>query len=80
MANEMSESLRRNLLWERQLSRRILGMTKRDKDVKDAKARVVDGVTPGTSRSEEERAEAAESRAKLLRNKSWANDYHHSGW
>ncbi|KAF8339710.1 uncharacterized protein EI90DRAFT_2271893 [Cantharellus anzutake] len=60
MANEMSESLRRNLLWERQLSRRMLGNFNRQRTERDE--------------------EAERQRRELTRTRSWADDYHASGW
>jgi len=71
MANEMSESLRRNLLWERQLSRRMLGGFTKLHSSKNA--------DPALSRSGDEAERVREERA-LARNKSWANEYHAAGW
>ena len=71
MANEMSESLRRNLLWERQLSRRNLGGFTKIHSSKNA--------DPALSRSGDEAERVREQRA-LARNKSWANEYHAAGW
>jgi hypothetical protein len=70
MANEISESVRRNLLWERALSRRDLlgGFTARIPPIADSR--------PVLSRTPAEES----ARAHLARNKSWADDYHQSGW
>jgi len=99
LANEMSESLRRNLLWERQTSRRMLGGPARG-----GSGVLGNGLRPLTStnganpaaggvvgggeqpqgreaRSGDEASEAERERRKALpRNKSWADEYHSSGW
>lgn len=91
LSTELSESLRRNLLWERQVSKinmvggvrrqssngmlgnglRPLTSTTTVSDVKKAEAST-------KSKSNEEQAE--KKRAAMARNRSWADDYHYSGW
>lgn len=89
MATELSESLRRNLLWERQLSKRMLGGYTSIRPNRSGGV-LGDGLKPmtrtdgsaeqvnGTSRSGEE---DRQKKRNLARNKSWAPDgYHAAGW
>lgn len=77
MANEMSESLRRNLLWERTLTRRMLGGFTRINPVTPI-------VPPTNGRVDEQVSRTSVQPrgppAPLSRTKSWADDYHASGW
>lgn len=79
MANEMSESLRRNLLWERTLSRRMLGGFTRINP-----APPTNGRTSGSGAQQHTGRTSVEARGPptpLSRTKSWAADeYHATGW
>ncbi|GLB40772.1 hypothetical protein LshimejAT787_0806430 [Lyophyllum shimeji] len=120
LQTEMSESLRRNLLWERQVSKINLGRIRRTASGGGAKGGAVlgGGLRPltalpsmvqltareqgagangnGAGRPEDRERERRgsggavtteaeherEERKKkaMARNRSWANDYHYSGW
>lgn len=81
LATELSESLRRNLLWERQVSMiNMVGPRKRPsalggglRPLTTTNGDNVAGAT-GSDPQEEARKQA------LARNKSWADDYHYAGW
>ncbi|KAG8734322.1 hypothetical protein FRC11_006123 [Ceratobasidium sp. 423] len=87
IAGELSESLRRNLMWERTSTRFAMGAG----GIGGSGLRPLTGVRPGIqttnsdrgagtgSRSGEEDDERTERRLALARNKSWANDFHHAG-
>ncbi|EJD49558.1 hypothetical protein AURDEDRAFT_112432 [Auricularia subglabra TFB-10046 SS5] len=78
LASEMSESLRRNLLWERQVAKRSHGLPRNT----SAGSRV-GGLQPMTSlagANEPIDDREARRRAVLARNRSWADDFHTSGW
>ena len=93
LSTELSESLRRNLLWERQVSKNVLVGPRRQ-----SSSALGDGPRPLTSTtnagesskhgkpstSHESRNERAEKddrkRRAMARNRSWADDYHYSGW
>lgn len=96
LATELSESLRRNLLWERQVSKNLLVGQRRQS------ATTLGGLRPLTSQTtvaESSRNSSAEversishqgdvetaekeerKRRAMARNRSWADDYHYSGW
>lgn len=105
LSNELTEDLRRNLLWERQVSNSNLAAMKRSASGGGSRHSILGGLRPltaapsmvqlhakGTGPPEaavnDDRqhrrpspAEEEERRRKAMaRNKSWANDYHHSGW
>ncbi|KEP54624.1 DUF1752 family protein [Rhizoctonia solani 123E] len=87
IAGELSESLRRNLMWERTSTRFAMGA-----GALGSGLRPLTGTRPGIqttnseqvtssgSRSGAEDEERTERRLALARNKSWANDFHHAGW
>ncbi|TDL25726.1 hypothetical protein BD410DRAFT_765411 [Rickenella mellea] len=86
LANELSESLRRNLLWERQVSKqRPMGIQpRRQVGALTNGVRPLTNIRPGdpnpgpgptTAENMEERRRKA-----IARNKSWADDYHAAGW
>ncbi|KAJ1307283.1 hypothetical protein OPQ81_001393 [Rhizoctonia solani] len=85
IAGELSESLRRNLMWERTSTRFAMGA-----GALGSGLRPLAGTRPGIpttgsergtgSRSGAEDDERTERRLALARNKSWANDFHHAGW
>ncbi|KDQ52728.1 hypothetical protein JAAARDRAFT_111161, partial [Jaapia argillacea MUCL 33604] len=104
LATELSESLRRNLLWERQVSKiNMTGGARRHgllgnglRPLTTVTANVVSGEANGgnangqTSRHTDEASQSGnegerverEARKKqaMARNRSWADDYHYSGW
>jgi hypothetical protein len=88
LSTELSESLRRNLLWERQVSMiNMVGPRKRPGALSGGLRPMTtvngDGnAAGGASRSGDERErEREEARRKALaRNRSWADDYHYAGW
>ncbi|KAK7682542.1 hypothetical protein QCA50_014342 [Cerrena zonata] len=81
LSTELSESLRRNLLWERQVSKiNMTGGARRG-------GLLGGGVRPLTTvgaagPSGNQPLNPAEERRKTIvaRNRSWADDYHFSGW
>ncbi|KAF9038823.1 hypothetical protein BDZ89DRAFT_403784 [Hymenopellis radicata] len=86
LRTEMSESVRTNLLWQRKMDKRLMPLPPRNKSstviltipsvvkLTERKAPPVDG----GMRAEQEREEARDEirRVNLMRNKSWAADYH----
>jgi len=96
LSTELSESLRRNLLWERQVSKNVMvGPKKPSTSVLGSALRPLTSMTAGEpskpsganlkpSTSHENREERAEKddrkRRAMARNRSWADDYHYSGW
>jgi len=103
LSTELSESLRRNLLWERQVSKNNVAGMKRSSstivsrngtqpfigmprvvqlhtkgtippDQQDDPSKRVLGVHADENEREEMRKHA------IARNRSWANDFHYSGW
>jgi len=85
LSTELSESLRRNLLWERQVSRNNLTGGRRGgvlgSGLRPLTAMTTDPpkTTGGGSKSGDEREEERKQRA-VARNRSWADDYHYAGW
>jgi len=89
LSTELSESLRRNLLWERQVSK-VGGQPYQRRPV----SALNPGLQPLTSVNEGQasgsgsgdtdspKPESKEERRKkaLDRNRSWADEYHYSGW
>lgn len=89
LSTELSESLRRNLLWERQVSK-VGGQPYQRRPV----SALNPGIRPLTSVNEGQasgsgsgdtdspKPESKEERRKkaLDRNRSWADEYHYSGW
>lgn len=93
LATELSESLRRNLLWERQVSKNVMGQRRQS-----ATALSGNGLRPMTTlpeatrhantptnngalhKSHDETEKADRKRRAMARNRSWADDYHYSGW
>jgi len=91
LANEMSESLRRNLLWERHVTKMAnTGVTRSSNNVLNGnRLRPLTAVVSkesGTgdksgSKSGTEAADREERKRKAIaRNRSWADDFHTSGW
>ncbi|KAG8704099.1 hypothetical protein FRC09_003762 [Ceratobasidium sp. 395] len=89
IAGELSESLRRNLMWERTSTRFAMGGGALGSGLRPLTS-TRPGVTatnsdrgPGGTRSgdEDNSQQLNEAgRLALARNKSWANDFHHAGW
>lgn len=75
LASEMSESLRRNLLWERQVAKRSHGLPRNT----SAGSRL-QPMTSLAGANEPIDDREARRRAVLARNRSWADDFHTSGW
>jgi len=89
LSTELSESLRRNLLWERQLIKAmapkrqsILGNGLRPlTSTTGGESSRSGGANPKPSTSHDGRDEKADKRRRAMaRNRSWADDYHYSGW
>ena len=90
LSTELSESLRRNLLWERQVSKiNMVRNTTRRQGVLGNGLRpltAVHGSEPqgegqgqaGSEAGDRDREERR--RAAMARNRSWADDYHYAGW
>jgi len=89
LSTELSESLRRNLLWERQVSK-VGGQPyqRRPASALSPGVRpltsVNEGQASGSGSGDTDKAkpESKEERRKkaLDRNRSWADEYHYSGW
>ena len=90
LQTELSESLRRNLLWERQVSR--INMTGRRAGVLGSGLRpltAMNGDGPAVAQQphaapqqQGQQTEDKEERKRraMARNRSWADEYHYSGW
>ena len=87
LTNELSESLRRNILWERQVSKRPLG-TRRPATAAGG-IRPLTGVngqngnaaqTNGRPQVDEQTQEERQRARVLARNKSYQEDFHGAGW
>lgn len=85
LSTELSESLRRNLLWERQVSRTSM-MGPRRNGVLSNGIRPLTAVhdppvrSNGASGSKREEEDEHERKQRISRNRSWADDYHYAGW
>lgn len=78
LSNELPESLRRNLLWERQVNKhRPMGGAMRTHGGLGGGGRVAPDTSlgPTTAENYEERLRIAKAR-----NKSWADEFHGAGW
>ncbi|KDR68537.1 hypothetical protein GALMADRAFT_41167, partial [Galerina marginata CBS 339.88] len=107
LSAELTESLRRNLLWERQITKVNLTGVKRSASGGGSRHSVLGGIQPltaapsmvqlhakgtgppDTSNDDQEFRQGRggghdpdddKKRKAMARNKSWANNYHYSGW
>ncbi|KAF8606399.1 hypothetical protein BDV93DRAFT_520701 [Ceratobasidium sp. AG-I] len=90
IAGELSESLRRNLMWERTSTRFAMGggalgsglrpLTAARPTVSTTNSDRGPGGGTRSGDEDSDRNLAEAGRLALARNKSWANDFHHSGW
>ena len=85
LTHELPESLRRNLLWERQVSRlRPLGngMNRRSSAGTAANGASGSGsnANSSTTNVDPKVAEEEEKRRRVERNRSWTDTFHTSGW
>ena len=107
LSTELSESLRRNLLWERQVSKINLSAMKRSSSGGGSRRSALTGLQPFTGMPRvvqlhakgtippDQQTDPAQPAAGVLvtddernemrrhamaRNRSWANEYHYSGW
>lgn len=90
LASELSESLRRNLLWERQMGKQAqpkrqsataLSGALRPLTSTTAGESSTNGGSTKPSASHEGRDDRDDrKRRAMARNRSWADDYHYSGW
>lgn len=79
LATELSESMRRNLLWERQVSKKVMGPRRQSATTLSGNGlRPMTTLPEATRREETEKTES--KRRAMARNRSWADDYHYSGW
>ncbi|KAF7974472.1 hypothetical protein HWV62_12120 [Athelia sp. TMB] len=79
LATELSESMRRNLLWERQVSKKVMGPRRQSASTLSGNGlRPMTTLPEATRREETEKTES--KRRAMARNRSWADDYHYSGW
>ncbi|OAX42714.1 hypothetical protein K503DRAFT_766506 [Rhizopogon vinicolor AM-OR11-026] len=86
LKQELSESMRRQLLWERQVS----STTNPAATARRATNSTLGGLRPLSSTTSEHNSGATKSaeaedkderrRRAMARNRSWADDYHYSGW
>ena len=85
LSTELSESLRRNLLWERQVSKiNMTGRARRGGLLGGGGMRPLTAMAPADAvgPSGNEGKDSAEERRKaaIARNRNWADDYHFAGW
>lgn len=94
LSTELSESLRRNLLWERQVSKNVMAGQRRQSatavqplttnTTTTGELSKNDGpdVKPTSHKGNKAESDAKEERRRraMARNRSWADDYHYSGW
>ncbi|OBZ66209.1 hypothetical protein A0H81_13861 [Grifola frondosa] len=87
LSTELSESLRRNLLWERQVSkinmtarRGVLGGGLRPLTAANPAANTSAANQHGRVNGGERADDREESKRRAMRNRSWADDYHYAGW
>ncbi|KAH9913396.1 hypothetical protein B0H21DRAFT_772969 [Amylocystis lapponica] len=94
LSTELSESLRRNLLWERQVSKvnmtagarrgGLLGSGLRPLTAANGESSKHSDKTSSQSGNEsedkDEQDRERKRRAGVPRNRSWADDYHYAGW
>ncbi|TBU36860.1 hypothetical protein BD309DRAFT_877570 [Dichomitus squalens] len=93
LQTELSESLRRNLLWERQVSRMnmtgwrggVLGSGLRPlTSMNDMPVQQAQGSDPQQQQQQPQQGQLDDKEEKrrraMARNRSWADDYHYSGW
>ncbi|EPS92757.1 hypothetical protein FOMPIDRAFT_130365 [Fomitopsis schrenkii] len=82
LSTELSESLRRNLLWERQVSRNTMMRRRRNgligNGLRPLSAVHDQASVPGGSGSESE--DGDERKQHDARNRGWEDDYHYAGW
>ncbi|TBU44324.1 hypothetical protein BD309DRAFT_43658 [Dichomitus squalens] len=92
LQTELSESLRRNLLWERQVSR--VNMTRQRGGVLGSGLRPLTSMNDmpvqqaqGSDQQQQQQPQQRQPddkeekrRRAMARNRSWADDYHYSGW
>lgn len=87
LRTELSESMRRQLLWERQVS----STTNPAANARRANNGVLGGLrplasttsmgeNPSATKSAETQDRDERKRRAMARNRSWADDYHYSGW
>lgn len=85
LKQELSESMRRQLLWERQVSSTTnpAATARRNNSVLSG-LRPLSSTTsvqnPGATKSAENEDKDERKRRAMARNRSWADDYHFSGW
>ena len=86
LATELSESLRRNLLWERQVSKLNLTTGARRGGLLGSRLQPMTAVNPseqsGSSPGQKAPVDEREERrlAAKARTRSWADEYHYAGW
>ena len=82
LSTELSESLRRNLLWERQVSKiNMTGGARRGGLLGGGGMRPLTTMaTAGPSGNEGKDSAEERRKAAIARNRSWADDYHFAGW
>jgi hypothetical protein len=90
LATELSESLRRNLLWERQVSKTNLTSGARRAGLLGSRLQPMTAVN--TSQQQQQQGAGGSNpappqdereqrrRAAMARNRSWAEEYHYAGW
>ncbi|KAF7969771.1 hypothetical protein HWV62_25989 [Athelia sp. TMB] len=79
LATELSESMRWNLLWERHVSKKVMVQRRQSATTLSGNGlRPMTTLPEATRREETEKTES--KRRAMARNRSWADDYHYSGW
>ena len=85
LKTELSESMRRQLLWERQVSsnNNPALVARRANQVGSGRplnSTSTDGIKDASTKAAETQDKDERRRRALARNRSWADDYHYSGW
>ncbi|KAF9778880.1 hypothetical protein BJ322DRAFT_459110 [Thelephora terrestris] len=89
LSTELSESLRRNLLWERQVSkvggqpyqrRPVSALNPGIRPLTSVNESQASGSGSGDTDSNKPESKEERRRKALDRNRSWADEYHYSGW
>lgn len=86
LKTELSESMRRQLLWERQVSSNTnpaLAARRASQGIgglRPLTSTSSEGIRDTSTRSAEAQDKDERRRRAMARNRSWADDYHYSGW
>ena len=85
LKTELSESMRRQLLWERQVSSNnnpalVARRSQGSSGLRPLTSTSSDGIRDTSTTTAEAQDREERRRRAMARNRSWADDYHYSGW